>query len=86
MNCVKPTQSTSTATLRQVFWKTGKALDQATAQIVSLTHERDQLATLLEQQRPNKRHKFEPSAEDKFVTMIEVRKIKGEMEVSGDAG
>ena len=75
-----------TATLRQVFRKTGKALDQATAEIASLRLERDQLAAALEQQKPQKRRKVEPSAQDRFVTILEVRKVKGEMAVSSDAG
>ena len=76
----------STATLRQVFRKAGKALDQATAQIASLRHERDQLAAALEQQKPKKRRKVEASAQERFVTMLDVRKVKGEMAVSQDAG
>ena len=76
----------SSATLRQVFRKTGKALDQATAEIASLRSERDQLAAALEHQKPAKRRKVEPSAQERFVTMLEVRKVKEEIAVSQDAG
>ena len=52
----------STATLRQVFRKTGKALDKATAEIASLKRERDQLVAALEHQKPQKRRKVHPTA------------------------
>lgn len=74
------------ATLRQVFRKAGKALDQATAEISSLKHERDQLAAALDRQKPQKRRKVQLTAQDRFVTMLEVRKVKEEMSTPEDAG
>ena len=67
------------ATLRQVFRKTGKALDLASAQISSLKHERDQLAATLDLQKLQKRHKVQKTAQERFVTMLDVRKVRKDL-------
>ena len=72
--------------LRQVFRKTGKALDQAAAQISSLKHERDQFAAALEHQKPQKRRKVNQTAQERFVSMLEVRNAKAEMATSSGKG
>lgn len=74
------------ATLRQVFRKTGKALDQATAEISSLKHERDQLAAALDRQKPQKHQKVQPTAQGRFVTILDVLKVKAEIATSGSEG
>ena len=73
----------SNATLRQVFRKTGKALDLASAEISSLKHERDQLAAALDLQKPQKRRKVQKTAQERFVTMLDVRKVKEDLATPG---
>ena len=71
-------------TLRQVFRKTGKALDTAIAENVSLKRERDQLAAAIEAQKPQKRRKVKQTAQQGFVRMVDVRRVKEEMASSSD--
>ena len=63
-----------------------KALDDKSAQIATLTHERDQLAAALELQKPQKRRKVKPSAQDRFVALLDVRRVKREVGLLEDKG
>ena len=71
-------------TFRFFVRKLGKTLDQAAGQISSLTHERDQLAAALERQKPQKRRKVCATAQEQFVAIQDVRRVKREMGILPD--
>ena len=73
------------ATLRQVFRKTGKALDTAIAENTILKRERDQLAAAIEAQKPQKRRKVFPTAQERFVRLLDVRQQE-QLKTEGVAG
>lgn len=72
-------------TMRQVFRKTGKALDIAIAENATLKRERDQLGAALKQQKPPKRRKVQ-TAQERFTRLVDVRLSEQEPETAGMAG
>ena len=71
-------------TFRSFQSKLGKALDEAIVKISTLSEERDQLAAALERQRPQKRRKVRETAQEAFVRIADVRKVKEDMASSSD--
>ena len=57
------------ATFRLLVRKLNKALNEATGQISSLTHKRDQLTAAIERQKPQKRRKVRATAQEQFVAI-----------------
>ena len=53
-------------------------------QISTLKVERDQLAAALERQKPQKRRRVKASAQDPFVTIQDVKRVKREMGILPD--
>ena len=72
------------ATFRHLTRKLCKALDDSCMRIAALTHERDQLAAALERQKPQKRRKVKPTAQERFVAIEDVRRVKAEMGILFD--
>ena len=67
------------ATFRHLTRKLCKALNDSCMQIAALTHERDQLAAALERQKPQKRREVKPTAQERFVAIKDVRRVKAEI-------
>ena len=65
--------------------KLGKALDEATVQISELREQRDQYAVALERQRSQKRRKVKETAQQGFIRVADVRRVKEELATSSNA-
>ena len=65
--------------------KLGKALDEATVQISELSEQRDQYAVALERQRSQKRRKVKETAQQGFIRVADVRRVKEELTTSSNA-
>ena len=53
---------------------------------MSLKRERDQLVAALEHQKPQKRRKIRPTAQERFVTMLDVKEVKESIRTGPHAG
>lgn len=56
--------------------KVGKALDDSCSQIATLTPERNQIDAALECQKPHLRRRVRLTAQQRFVRMPDLRKVK----------
>ncbi|KAK2041719.1 hypothetical protein LZ31DRAFT_633202 [Colletotrichum somersetense] len=71
-------------TFRSFQSKLGKALDEETVKISTLSEGRDQLAAASESQRPQKRQKVREITQEAFVRITDVGKVKEELASSSD--
>lgn len=71
-------------TFRLLTRKLCKALDDSCMEIASLTQRTEQLAAALESQKPQKRRKVRPTAQERFVAIQDVVRVKREMGILPD--
>ena len=71
-------------TFRLLTRKLCKALDDSCMEIASLTQRNEQLAAALERQKPQKRRRVRPTAQQRFIAIQDVVRVKREMGIIPD--